>query len=176
MNQNALTLPTAGEFPAYYGVYIEQVATRPLDLSMMQQPEELRAMLSSCSPEQGAFRYAEGKWSIREVVGHVTDCERIFAMRALCIARGEQQPMPGFDENAYVATARFDDRTLASLIDEFAIVRASTLALYASFTDVELQRRGTANNGTFTPQAIAWILVGHFEHHARVLRERYNVA
>lgn len=176
MNQHLITLPTAGEFPTYYGVYIEQVAASPLDQSLTRQPDALRAMLADCSPEQASFRYAEGKWSIREVVGHMIDCERIFAMRALCIARGEQQPLPGFDENAYVDSARFDQRSLASLVDEFAAVRAATVALYASFNEEDLQRRGTANGGTFTPHAIAWILAGHVSHHTRVLQERYNVA
>lgn len=176
MHHDLLTQPSATEFPTYYGVYVEQVATRPLDQAMMSQPDELRSMLGGCSPEQAAFRYAEGKWSVREVVGHLMDCERIFATRALCFARGEQQPLPGFDENAYIDAARFDQRTLASLLDEFAAVRAATVALYESFNGEDLQRRGTANGGTFTPHAIAWIMVGHVLHHMRVLAERYSIA
>ncbi len=176
MNRIVLTLPDAAEFPAYYGVYIEKVAARPLDIALHAQADELRAMLGHLNAEQALVRYAEGKWSIAEVVGHVIDCERIFATRALCIARGEQQPMPGFDENAYVDCAGFDQRSLESLLDEFAAVRAATLALFTSFSETDLLQRGTANGGTFTPRAIAWILAGHVDHHCGVLRERYGVA
>lgn len=176
MNQTLLTQPDLGEFPAYYGVYIEQAAARPLAAALQNQADEVRAVLGGLTPEQAKFRYAEGKWSISELLGHLIDCERIFATRALCIARGEQQPMPGFDENAYVDRAGFDQRSLISLLDEFAAVRTSTLALLNSFTGRDLQQRGTANGGTFTPRAIAWILVGHVLHHMRILRERYGVA
>lgn len=176
MNQTLLTLPDAGEFPAYYGVYVEKVAARPLDIALNAQTDELRAMLGHLNTEQALARYAEGKWSISEVVGHMIDCERIFATRALCIARGEQQPMPGFDENAYVDRAGFDRRPLPSLLDEFAAVRAATLALFTSFSEADLRQHGTANGGTFTPRAIAWILAGHVDHHCSVLRERYGVA
>jgi uncharacterized damage-inducible protein DinB len=176
MSNTVLTLPAAGEFPTYYGIYIQQVAASPLDQLLTSQPDELRALLGGCSHEQTAFRYSEGKWSVREVVGHVIDCERIFATRALCIARGEQQHLPGFDENAYVANAGFDARSMESLLEEFASVRAATISLVSSLSDADLLRRGIANNGTFTPRAIIWILVGHVVHHVAVLRERYHVA
>lgn len=176
MHDALLTQPAVTEFPAYYGVYLERVPARPLDEALAMQSGELRAMLEPVSPERFRFRYAAGKWSISELVGHLIDCERIFSTRALCIARGEQQPMPGFDENTYVEHSGFDDRLPASLLDEFAAVRASTIALYASLGYDGLLRTGTANNGTFTPRAIAWILVGHTEHHMRVLSERYAVA
>ncbi len=176
MHDALLTQPAVTEFPAYYGVYLGRLPARPLDEALAMQSGELRAMLEPVSPERFRFRYAAGKWSISELVGHLIDCERIFSTRALCIARGEEQPMPGFDENAYVEHARFDDRSPASLLDEFAAVRTSTIALYASLGYDGLLRTGTANNGTFTPRAIAWILVGHTEHHLRVLSERYAVA
>ena len=180
MNHTLITQPNAGEFPEYYAGYITRYLDRPdalpVDEALLTQAEDLSAMLGGLSQEQSGFRYAEGKWSIREVVGHLIDCERIFALRALCIARGEHQPLPGFDENAYVANAGFDARSMESLLEEFASVRAATISLVSSLSEADLLRRGIANNGTFTPRAIVWILIGHVVHHVAVLRERYHVA
>ena len=168
--------PAADEFAPYYARYIEAVPDGDVLDTLERQLEETVALLDTFGEGRATHRYAEGKWSVKEVVGHVTDAERIFAYRALCAARGEAGALPGFDENAYVAGAHFDGRTLNSLLGELTAVRRATLSLFRNMEPQALGRRVIANGVDVTPRAIAWIIAGHERHHQRILRERYAAA
>lgn len=167
------TRPAPSEYSPYYLKYIERVPEGDLLAALAAQHEETAALIRGVGEDRGDHRYAPDKWSIREVLGHVADTERIMAYRALCVARGDATPLPGFDENAYVARANFGARTLASLVDELRTVREATLALFRPLTDEELLREGSANGAPVTPRALAWIIAGHERHHVAMLRERY---
>ena len=166
--------PEPGEFPAYAEDYVRRVAAdtvTPNDLSL--QRERIVALLSPVTDDEATFRYGPGKWSIKEVVGHITDTERVFAYRLVSIARGDATPLPGFDENAWVAGAGFDGRPLSELLADWVTTRNSTLALVRSLPPAAWERRGTANDQPITTRALIYLLLGHVEHHAAVLRQRY---
>lgn len=165
--------PDVTEYLPYYERYIERVPDGDIVATLRTQVGETLAAVRAVPEAQGAHRYAPGKWTIRQVLGHMADTERVMAYRALCIARGESQALPGFDEDGYVAGARFDEQPLASLAENLAIVRQATVALLAPLSAVELARAGTANAAAVTVRAIAWIIAGHERHHLAVLRERY---
>lgn len=171
---SAIALPTAGEFVPYYGKYIALVGPDSL-AALESQARSTAALLSATSEEKGNHRYAEGKWSVKEVIGHLADAERVFSYRALRIARADTTELAGFDENTYVPAGRFDRRTLADLAAEFASVRAATLALVRSFDAEALSRRGSANNSPVTVRALVAIIAGHEAHHVKLLRERYGL-
>ena len=167
--------PGADEHPAYYTRYIEQVQVGKPPAVFGRQLAEILTLLEALTEEQSLARYAPGKWSIKEVLGHLADSERILAMRALCIARGEAAELPGFDEGAYVAAADFDARPWPTLRDELRRVREATIALFDGFAPAQLERRGRANQGEFTVRALGWIIAGHEAHHLGVLKERYRL-
>lgn len=167
------TPPDPAEYAAYYRRYVDTVPAGDLLVTLEKQLEELVALVDGVGEARAGHRYAEGKWSVKELLGHVADTERIFAVRTLCAARGEPADLPGFDENAYVARANFDARTLNSLLGELTAVRRATLALLRSLDEEALARRVTANGHPMTARALAWIIAGHERHHANVLRERY---
>ena len=125
------------------------------------------------SDRDANFRYAEGKWSIKEVIGHIADVERIFVFRALCFARGEAVALPGFDENEYARQSNAGSRPLKDLVDELRTVRAATVSFFAGLSEKELLRRGTANQNGYTVRALAFIIAGHERHHVRIVAERY---
>ena len=169
------TLPAPDEFAPYYGKYVEKVGPDPmamLEALTLSTPR----LLAATSPEKAEFRYAEGKWSVKEVVGHLSDAERVFAYRALRIGRADTTDLPGFDENAYVPAGRFGARTLADLVAEFASVRAASLTLFRSFDAEAIARRGTANGQPVTVRALLTILAGHEQHHVKLLRDLYGLA
>ncbi len=141
--------------------------------TLERQLAETVAVLDAVGEERAGFRYAPGKWSVREVVGHCVDTERVFAFRALAAARGEPAALPGYDENAYVAAADFERRTLNSLLGEWTATRRATLALFRNLGAEALARRVVANGVPVTARALAWITAGHELHHRRILRERY---
>lgn len=164
--------PQADEFPVYYKGYIDTVADDVL-LELENQIESLPKFLSAISEEKASFAYAEGKWTIKEVLGHMLDTERIMSYRALCFARRDETALPGFDENVYVKHAHFNDRTLQSLLDEFVVLRKSTMYLLKSFNQEELNRSGISNDKPITVRALIFILAGHVNHHQHILKERY---
>lgn len=164
--------PQADEFPVYYKGYIDTVADDVL-LELENQIESLPKFLSAISEEKASFAYAEGKWTIKEVLGHMLDTERIMSYRALCFARQDATALPGFDENDYVKHAHFNDRTLQSLLDEFVVLRKSTMYLLKSFNQEELNRSGISNDKPITVRALIFILAGHVNHHQHILKERY---
>ena len=169
------TRPEASEYPTFYAGYVASVPGDDIVHVLQRSGEEIAAILASIPEERGGYRYADDKWTIRTLIGHVIDAERIFTYRALRIARGDATPLPGFDENAFAVTANSDLRTIANLADEFSHVRASTVRLFASFPPDAWTRSGTVNNGHVTARALGYITAGHASHHLRILRERYGV-
>lgn len=165
--------PDSSEYGSYFGNYIGNVPEEDVVAALATQRDETRKFLAAISEERAAYRYAAGKWSIREVVGHFTDAERVFAYRAMAIARGERQSLPGFDENLYVENAGFDSRTLRELADAYLAVRNGSLMLYGQLDAQAWDRKGLANNNAVSVRALAYITVGHERHHLRILRERY---
>ena len=165
--------PEAGEFAPYYGKYIDLVKEPDLTRLMKMQIIDLQALLSEVPVEKENYRYADGKWTIKEVIGHLIDAERVFAYRALRIGRGDTTPLAGFEEDDYVKNTDFNKRSLPSLGHEFGFVRESTLALYNHFSPEELLRSGTANDQPISVRALLYIMAGHQIHHENVLRERY---
>ncbi len=140
-----------------------------------QNNKDVQSTLNSFPQSKGDYRYSEGKWTLKEVIGHMMDSERIFSYRALSIARGEKKLLPGFDENQYVLNGKFNERPLYDLTYEFRLIRESTLLLFRGFSSSILQNRGNANGSEITVLAIMYILGGHEKHHMNVLEERYHV-
>lgn len=167
------TRPEPSEHSPYYGTYVGLVPAGDVVETLSTQHDTTLSLLRSLSEHQGGFRYAPGKWSVREVIGHLADTERIFTYRALRFARKDETPLPGFDENSYVANSRLDDRTISSLCDEFEAVRRASILLFASFDADEWMRRGTANANAMSVRALAWVCAGHEAHHLGILRSRY---
>lgn len=165
--------PGTDEFAAFYANYVAGVPDGDIVDLLARQAREFEALLGGLSAERAEYRYAADKWTVKEVVGHVTDTERIFAYRALRISRGDATPLAGFDQDRYVVSAQFGRRTLGDLLAEFQTVRASTVSLYRAMTDEESRRAGSANAVPVTARALAYIAAGHELHHARILRERY---
>ena len=170
-----LSLPAPDEYDPYYQRYVAHVpGGRVLD-RLADQQSEFAGVFGGLSEEAALHRYAPGKWSVKEVLGHLTDTERMFAHRALRFARADETPLPGFDENAYVPAANFDRRPVSSLLGEWNAVRAATLALFDGLEPAAWARRGMANGVPVSVRALAYITAGHADHHLGVLRERYGV-
>jgi hypothetical protein len=168
--------PTENEYaPAFQG-YISHVSDDDILPTMRAQIDALDLLLERVTPERETYRYGEGKWSIREVVGHLIDGERVFGYRALCIARGETQNLPGFDENAYMPYSPYHGIELEDLLSEFRLVRLSNIAMFRTLDDAAWTRMGTANGSPVSVRALAFIMVGHLWHHMGVLRERYQLS
>lgn len=166
--------PLDGEFAAYAKSDIDYVAGDDAVGALEAQGKEVAALLESLDEESiRARRYAPGKWTVKEVIGHLMDDERIFAYRALCVARLDSRPLPGFDENEYVAATNFESRSLASLIAEYRSVRAASLTLFESLTAEEWLRRGNVNGYEASVRGCAFHMAGHELHHLRTLREKY---
>src|SRR5262249_9752650 len=152
---------------------VSLVATDDILGALESQRMQTSQLLAPRSERDGNFRYAPGKWNVKEVVGHLSDAERIFSYRAMRIARGDVTPLASFDQDDYIRGANFAERTLADLSEEFSIIRAATLALFRSLNDDAWSKRGTASNNEVTVRALAYIIAGHELHHRRVLDERY---
>jgi len=167
--------PNSSEFIPYYSRYIDLVPDGDLLALLETQHRATQEMLALLTPEQAKHRYASGKWSVTEVIGHLADCERIFAYRALRFARNDSTPLPGFDENLYTPAARYGERLLGDVAAEFATVRAGTLALFRGLSADALQRSGSANGDSVSVRALAYIIAGHERHHVGILKTRYGV-
>ena len=175
MATNLLPRPADDEYAPFYAGYIAKVPDGEILRFLETQLREVRSLLSTIPEGRGGHRYAEGKWSIKEVIGHMCDAERIFAYRVLRIARADETPLAGFDENKYVPAGKFDARTMASLVDEVVQVRDATMSLVRTL-DAEMgARRGNASGKPVSARAVVWIIAGHMAHHTAVLRERYGV-
>lgn len=165
--------PAADEANEYYHNYISQVPPGDILSTLDAQGAEFAALLRSIPEARSTHRYAADKWTIREVVNHVNDTERVFVFRALWFARGFDSPLPAFDQNVAVAGAAVDHRSWDSLVKEFTAVRGATVALFATLADEAWDRRGIASGYSFTVRALAYITAGHVAHHAAILRGRY---
>ena len=170
----ALLRPATDQYNAYYETYIRLVPEGADPLAQLQrQLQELRRLVGQLTDQQARFAYAPGKWSIKEVLGHIIDTERIFAYRALRIARGDQQPLAGFEQNDYVPASGANERPLENILHEYATVRAATLSLFDSFPLAAYDQMGTASGYPLSVRALAFILPGHEAHHLHILQERY---
>lgn len=163
--------PGAGEVPEYYRSYLKLIPDDDLVKRLEGQLDTTLALAVSLNPDG---RYEPGKWSVREVLVHLADTERVFAYRALRMARGDPTPLPGFEQDDYVVTADLEHRPYTDIEAELRAVRTATVALFRGLSDEALLRTGSASGGTFTPRGIAWIIVGHELHHRSVLTERYQ--
>jgi hypothetical protein len=170
------TRPDAGEYDPYYWKYIDLVPDGDIVTILRSQIEHTLALLRHVSEEKAGESYAPGKWTIKEVIGHLTDTERVFAYRALCIGRNDKTPLPGFEQDDYVANTNTNARTFASLLEELSAVRSATVHLFRHFTQTEWQRRGTANQKEITTRALAYNIAGHELHHVGILKTRYTVS
>ena len=176
MSKLSLPRPAPDEATAYYHGYIAEVPGEQIGKYLAEQLDGMGGLMAPLDDTAALARYAPGKWSVKEVLGHLIDAERIFTYRLMRIARQDATPLPGFDENAYVPSGEFDRRSLDSLVGEFAAVRRSTIALVDGLPSDAWVRRGEASGAAVTPRALAYIIVGHTAHHTRVLRERYRLS
>lgn len=165
--------PQSTEHAPYYAGYIALVPDGDVVETLRRQRDDTRRLLLAIPEERGGHRYAPGKWSIRELLGHVGDTERVMSYRALRIARGDATPLAGFDQDTFVAGANFDRRTIADLAEELEAVRGSTVALVQSFDEQMFERRGTANGVEVSARALVFIIAGHEQHHVDMLRKQY---
>ncbi len=173
MNAAASIRPGADEHAPYYGGYIGVVPDGDVIETLRASGAEFAAWVRGRTEAQGRASYEAGKWTVNEVALHVIDAERVFTYRLLRIARGDGTPLPGFEQDDWIAPSRANERTPASLADEFEAVRASTIALLAALPTEGWLRAGTASGKAVTARALAWITAGHAIHHLRILRERY---
>lgn len=160
------------EYPAIYSDYIETITGDVMEL-LSEQITAFPEFLASIPPGKSEYAYMEGKWTIKEVVGHVIDTERIMAYRALRFARNDTKELIGFEPEDFVANARFNERSLESFAEEFVLVRKSNLMLFRSFNDHELARKGIASERLISVRAFLYIIAGHLNHHRNIIRERY---
>lgn len=165
--------PAPTEYAEFYGTYVMKVPGNDVLGILESQRVQMLQLFAGRSERDGSFRYAPGKWTVKEVLGHITDTERIFTYRALRIARGDQTPLPGFEQDDFVKHGAFGERTLAGLAEEFALVRSASLALFRSFPEQAWPRRGVASLKEVTVRALAFITAGHQIHHRLILEERY---
>jgi len=164
--------PDPSEYAPYYEKYVALVPEHEILTPMRSDLAETVSFLSGVPEEESCLRHPPYTWSVKEVVGHLTDSERIFGYRALRFARADSTPLPGFDENAYARVAEFDRQSLADLVAEFEAVRRSHLSLFGNLPDVAWTRRGIANGNDVSVRALAYIIVGHQRHHVAILRHR----
>ncbi len=165
--------PTASEYADYFEQYLSQTGEGEVFTLLREQAREMKSLLAGISEEKAGYRYEPGKWSLKQVIGHLIDSERIFAYRALAFARGDRQPLPGFEQDDYVDNGHFDERSMQELARDFATARDSSIALIESLHPSVHAARGVADGKPLSARAIAWLMVGHVNHHTKVLRERY---
>jgi hypothetical protein len=168
-----LDRPAEAEYAPFYAGYIHLVPPGDVRDHLRTQLHETITLLSGVSEERAGQAYAPGKWTVKEVVGHMTDAERVFSYRMVSIARGDPASLPSFDENLWAPHSNANARTMASLLLEFASVRASTAQLAGSLTEEAFTRRGTASGNLISVRALAYVCAGHERHHLKVIRERY---
>ena len=167
--------PADSEYAEFYRTYVARVPDGDILKTLGEQVEATCALVEGAGEAKAGHRYAPGKWTVREVIGHLSDAERVFAYRAMRFARADETALPGFDETEYVPAGEFEKRSLASVIDEFRAVRAATVALYNGLPAEAWSRSGPANRNPVSVRALVWIAAGHELHHRALLEERYFV-
>ena len=165
--------PLSEEYPAYFEKYIDQVPEGNLLDILISQLEETTSFLSSLEETQWNYRYAPGKWTLKEVLGHISETERIMSYRLLRMSRGDQTPLPGYDEDEYVKEACFHSHSATDLLEEFRAVRHSTYTLIRGLNEEGWGRKGVANNKEISVRAIAFIIAGHELHHMKIIKDKY---
>lgn len=165
--------PAVNEYAPYYGRYIDLIPDGSILETLDRQHDTTMSLLRGVKEDRAAYRYAPGKWSLKEVVGHVVDFERIFSYRALRFARADQTPIPGAEQDDYVKWGNFDRRSMFDLAAEFHHLRQATLLLFRGMDDEMLSRRGTANGVEISVRALAFVMAGHERHHMEILRSKY---
>ena len=165
-------LPT-NEYASFYSPYINALGNVVLLEELEICLHDFIKFVQNIPMDKFDYRYAEGKWTIKDIIQHLIDAERIFAYRALRVSRNDKTPLPGFEENDYVDNANANDRSIQDLLTEFSAVRQSTLLLFKSFSEEQLKRLGIASNAAVSVRAIGFIIIGHQKHHQKVFQERY---
>ena len=165
--------PMPNEYPEYYDRYVQLVPEGDIFEILEQQAANLVELLATVDEAKANYRYAPEKWSIKEVIGHLMDVERVFCYRALRFSRNDAEPLPGFDQDDYVANSNFSQRSLQDLLAEYQVLRQSTLLMLKGFDDEMLLREGIANDNEFTVRALMYIIAGHELHHLNILKTKY---
>ena len=172
---SALQQPDSTEFPPYFGKYVQLVEGTDILAILSEQIAAALTRLRAIDDRKASTTYEPGKWTIKEVVGHLTDAERVFAYRALRFGRGDTTPLPSFEQDIYVTNGGFDACSWAGLLEEFELVRKSTILLLRHFPPEAWTRRGVASGKEITVRALAYVIAGHEIHHMRILADRYGV-
>lgn len=165
--------PLPSEYPSFYKNYVDNVKTDNIIKELRDQVIDIQAVISEIPEEKEEYRYAEGKWTIKEIIGHIIDTERVLGYRAMRFARKDKTPLPGYDENYFVANANFNKQTLYSLGHEFAIVREANLALFKVWDEEALSQVGVANGLDVTVRSLLFMIAGHATHHMNVIKIKY---
>jgi DinB superfamily len=172
---NRTSRPQTDEYSPYFGRYVAKVPAGDLVSILRDQIDDTRSLVAGLSDEASSFAYAPAKWSIREVIGHMSDTERVMAYRIMVAARGDNTPLPSFDENAWTPAGDFGSRSMESIWSEFEVVRAATVALLDGLPDAAWTRRGIASGHPFSVRAMACNIAGHERHHLDILKSRYGL-
>jgi hypothetical protein len=165
--------PSASDYAPFYETYVKLVKDDDLIKALHSSLDEIHENLASIPADKMDYAYAEGKWTVRELLQHMIDTERVFSYRAMAFARGEQQDLPGFDENKYASTANVEARNISEMKEELLTLRRSVYLMYKGLTEQDLTRSGLANKNGVTVNALGYIIIGHVRHHFAVIKERY---
>jgi hypothetical protein len=168
-----MSRPQQAEYDPYYQKYISLVPENEIIPALKNQIDELADLFKGVPEEKGTYTYADGKWTVKEVLSHLIDGERMFAYRAFRIARGDKTPIEGFEQDGYIENSYANLRTLAELMREFDLLREANLMFFSNLESSDWVRTGTANNVEISVRSLAWIMVGHIRHHVAILKERY---
>ena len=175
MASPVIARPEAGEYPAGVANYVQLVPAGDLVANLADQAADLEGLVGGLSDEQALVRHAPYTWSIKQVVGHMADCERVFGYRAMRLARNDVTPLPGFDENAYMASVDFNGYPLSDLLAEFELLRHSHHLMFSHLSPDAWLRKGVVNNHPMTTRAVACVMAGHAQHHLDILHKRLGV-
>lgn len=170
-----MSKPEKNEYDPYYEAYVSLAGDGNIVDVLERQAADVERVFSAVPEEKGPYAYAEGKWSIKELLGHLIDGERIFMYRLFRISRADETPIEGFEQDGYIENARSNSRAFADMLSEFAALRRANVIAYRNFSDKDWGRTGTANQMEITPRALAYIMAGHIAHHLNILKERYLI-
>lgn len=165
--------PESNEYPPFYESYIKNVIGSDPFRNLENQYQEIQSILQSLPEVEANYAYSEGKWTVKEVLGHITDTERVMSYRAFCISRKEKRSLPGFEQDDYVKEANFNERSITNLLEDYRAVRKSTISLFKNFTEDMLNQKGIANEKEVSVLALLFIITGHEMHHLKILKEKY---
>ena len=168
-----MNLPDKSEYDPYYQTYVSLVENDDIVGTFAAQPTKLQDIFTAMPEDKGSFAYADGKWSMKELLGHLIDGERMFAYRLFRISRGDETPIEGFEQDGYIENAHSNTRSFADLLEEFSLLRRANMLLLDNLSDQDAMRIGTANNAKISARALVYIMAGHIEHHIGILKERY---